>query len=284
MKENPIPPEADLHIHTHCSDGIESPEEMILQAGKAGLACVAVTDHDTVDGVRPAMAKGAAIGVEVIPGIELSSSWQGRDIHLLAYCYDLDCPELVEYLIKVKKSRIERMVGMIEKLKGLGMPGITLEEVMAGAEDEASIGRPHLAKVMYERGLVRHTQEAFDRYLADDAPAFVAQFDCSPYETIALIRRAKGIPVLAHPMVTKVDQLIPSFIEAGLMGIEAYYPNNPRAIIDFYLGLAAKHRLLVTGGSDAHGGQHRATYVGKMRISYKHVEALKEAVSFRSVV
>jgi predicted metal-dependent phosphoesterase TrpH len=273
------PPEADLHLHTNYSDGADTPAELVAQAEKLGLACIAVTDHDTLDGVRPALARGRELGVEVLAGIELSASIHGRDIHLLGYCYDLDHPELNAYLLRVQKMRVERMARIIKKLAGLGVAGITLEEVLERATATASIGRPHLATVMYERGLVRNVQEAFSQYLADDAPAFVADFKQDPYETIALIRRAGGVPVMAHPMVTKMDELIPGLVEAGLMGIEAWYPNNSRNIIDFYVGLAKKHNLLVTGGSDGHGGRKKATFIGKMRVPYEYVEILKSAAA-----
>lgn len=273
------PPEADLHLHTNCSDGQDTPEELVVQAKRLGLSCIAVTDHDTIDGVAPAMLKGAALGVEVLAGIELSTSWRGRDIHLLAYCYDPHHPELCAHLLSVQERRIERMDRIIKKLNAMGFPEITLQEVLERATVAVSIGRPHLALVMYERGLVRSVQEAFDRYLAEGAPAFVADFEWSPYEAIALVRRAKGIPVMAHPMVTKMDELIPGFVEAGLMGIEAYYPNNSQSIINFYIGLAKKHHLLITGGSDSHGGRNRATHMGKIRIPYEFVEALKTAAA-----
>lgn len=277
MHQTPKKREADLHLHSNCSDGVDTPEELVVQAKRLGLACIAVTDHDTIDGVRPAMSQGVALGVEVIPGIELSTSLHGRDIHLLAYCYDLDNLELKTYLQGVQRSRVDRMGRMIDKLSRLGLPGITLDDVLHRASASVSIGRPHLALVMYERGMVRTIQEAFDKYLADHAPAFVADFVASPYEAIALIRRAGGVPVMAHPMVTKMDELIPSFVEAGLMGLEARYPNNSKIIIDFYTGLAKKHHLLITGGSDAHGGRKRTTFMGKTRIPYELVEALKTA-------
>lgn len=265
---------ADLHIHTHFSDSTSSPAEVIEQAHENGLDCIAITDHDTVDGVQPAVEAAGTYGIEVLPGIELSSEINGKDVHILGYLLDCEQGEFVGQIRHIQNARVERMREMIGKLKAMGVDDITLKEVCALAQSD-SVGRPHLATVLREKGWVKSHQTAFDKFLAEDAPAYVPKFKQTPYEAIALIRKAGGVAVLAHPMLTRVDELIPGFVEAGLGGLEVYYPNNTEHVIRFYEGLAKKYRLVATGGSDAHGSVKKHTYIGKLKIPYALVEKLK---------
>ena len=267
---------ADLHIHTHFSDSTSSPQEVIEQAHTNGISCIAITDHDTVDGVQPTIEEAKRHSIEVISGIELSSEINGKDVHVLGYLFDCKDKEFADKVKIIQGVRIERMREMIEKLKVLNIDNITLEEVCNLAESD-SVGRPHLATKLVEKGWVNNIQTAFNKYLADEAPAFVSKFKQTPSEAIAMIRKAGGIAVLAHPMLTKVDELIPSFVKAGLGGIEAYYPNTTDTVKNFYEGLAKKHGLAVTGGSDAHGDAKKYTYIGKKTIPYELVEQLKSA-------
>ncbi len=267
---------ADLHIHTFYSDSTSSPEEVIEQAKKAELGCIAITDHDTVDGIAPTIECAKKYDIEVIAGIELSTELNGRDIHMLGYCFDYTNPELRKTLDLRQDSRIGRMARMIKNLEDLGLGGITLEDVSALVQSKA-LGRPHLAQIMVEKGYVRNIKEAFDRYLADDKPACVPHSRQTPKEGIDLIHQYGGIAVLAHPMATKVDELIPQIVRDGLDGIEAYYPHTSKAIFDFYCGIAKKHNLILTGGSDAHGDAKKHTYVGKIKVPYELVEGMKSA-------
>ncbi len=267
---------SDLHIHTHFSDSTSSPQEVIEQAHENGLSCISITDHDTIDGVFPTIEAGAKYDIEVIAGIELSSEVHKKDVHILGYLFDYKKQEFVDKIECIQDARVERMREIIDKLKGMGIDNITLEEVCALAQSK-SVGRPHMATVLMEKGWVANIQEAFNKYLADGAPAYVPKFKQTPAEAICLIKKAGGIAVLAHPMLTKVDELIPSFVDAGLGGIEVYYPNTNNAVIQFYEGIAKKYCLAVTGGSDAHGDTKKHTYVGKMKIPYNIVEKLKEA-------
>jgi predicted metal-dependent phosphoesterase TrpH len=268
---------ADLHIHTHFSDSTSSPEEIIEQAHEHGLDCIAIADHDTIDGIAPAIEAAKKYGIEVISGIELSSEINGKDVHMLGYLFDCNDQEFADRISCMQDTRVTRMQKMIEKLREMGIDNITPEEVSALVESD-SVGRPHLAKLLQEKGWVSTNQMAFNKYLADDAPAFVPKFKQTPYEAIELIRKAGGVAVLAHPMLTKVDELIPSFVEAGLGGLEVYYPSTSDNVTRFYEGLAKKHHIAATGGSDAHGSIKKHTYVGKMKIPYDLVEKLKEAV------
>lgn len=267
---------ADLHIHTHFSDSTSSPDEVIEQAHAAGLDCISITDHDTIDGIKPTMISATKYNIEVITGVELSSEIQGKDVHVLGYCFDLQDESFVERLTYMQNFRMVRMEKMIKKLQELGINNITMEEVCALAESK-SVGRPHLAQLLVEKGWVSSFKRAFNEFLADDAPAHVGKFKQSPFEAIEMIKAAGGKAVLAHPMLTDVDEIIPQMVDAGLAGLEVHYPHTPKEIFNHYVGLAKKHNLLITGGSDAHGDAKKHTYVGKMKIPYALVEALKNA-------
>jgi len=265
---------ADLHIHTFYSDGTSSPAEVVEEALKAGLSCIAITDHDTLEGIPPTQLAAQGSDLEVIAAIELSSEIHDKDIHILGYFLDLTHTPFKEELLKMRAARVERIRHMIEKLKILGINNIAFEEV--ADLGKFSIGRPHLAAILKEKGWVGSIPEAFEKYLGEDGPAYVKKFKVSPYEAIALIRQAGGVAVLAHPMVTGKDELIPSFVEAGLEGLEVYYPNYSETAMKYYEGLAKKHNLVTTGGSDAHGKVKPNTFIGKARVPYEIVEKLKE--------
>jgi len=272
---------ADLHIHTHFSDSTSSPQEVIEQAHNFGIHCIAITDHDIVEGIEPAIAAANSYDIEVIPGIELSTQANNKDIHLLGYFIDYKNSSFIDQLEKMQHSRLERMKLMISKLSELGVGSIDFAEVCALTESDA-VGRPHLAAVMVKHGIVPNIKAAFDRFLADDKPAYVPKAKLSPFEGIEIILKYGGVPVLAHPMFTSVDELIPGFVEAGLKGIEVYYPNCMPATMEFYANLAKKYNLVGTGGSDAHGAAKRNTYLGKMTIPYDVVEQLKVLANGRS--
>lgn len=266
---------ADLHIHTYYSDGTSSPKEIVDQACNAGLACVAITDHDTVAGIEPVRVLARDSGLDVIAGIELSSEMNSKDVHILGYLFDYKDEYFIRRLQEMQDSRLDRMDEMIAKLKDLGIEDINLDEV-ANLAKIKSLGRPHLAQILVEKGVVPNLKKAFDLYLADGAPAYVPKFKQTPYEAIHLIKDAGGLAVLAHPMITAVDELIPSLIREGLDGIEAYYPNYPENIVRFYEGIAQKHQILVTGGSDAHGEARKHTFVGRIKVPYALVDKMKE--------
>ncbi|MCA9403154.1 MAG: PHP domain-containing protein [Candidatus Omnitrophica bacterium] len=266
---------ADLHIHTHFSDSTSSPEEVAQQAHAAGVACIGIADHDIVDGIAPTKKAAEQYDIEVIPGVELSTQANGRDVHMLGYLFDYENAEMQERLEGMQHSRGERMRLMIQKLSDLGISGIDYDEVCSLTESGA-VGRPHLATVLVKNGVVPNMQAAFDRYLADDRPAFVPKTKLTPVEAIDLIRSYGGVAVLAHPMFTRVDELIPQFVEAGMQGLEVYYPNCTPATTEFYAKIAKKYDLVATGGSDAHGDAKKNTYLGKATIPYEQVEKLKE--------
>ncbi|MFT5387393.1 MAG: putative metal-dependent phosphoesterase TrpH [Lysobacterales bacterium] len=266
---------ADLHIHTSCSDGTQTPEEVVAMAHDKGFSCIAIADHDTVDAIKPAIIAARAYDMEVIPAIELSTVTNKKDVHILGYLFDYEDEDFLKVVGDVQRSRTGRMHDMIERLNALGIDNITFEEVSNFAETK-SLGRPHLAKFLVEKGWVKSNQEAFDKYLAEGQPACVPKFNISTVDGIRAINKAGGIAVLAHPRASKVDEHIPKYVEAGLGGLEIYYPNTPRELIRHYEGLVKKHGLVATGGSDAHGAAKKHTYIGRMKVDYIHVERLKK--------
>ncbi|MFA5357045.1 MAG: PHP domain-containing protein [Candidatus Omnitrophota bacterium] len=266
---------ADLHLHTAFSDGTYTPEELVSEGLKTGLSAVAVTDHDTVYGIEPALEAGKKKDMEVLPGIELTVEDGGREVHLLGYLLDHKNKELINKLEVLKEYRVARIYKMVKKLEGLGLeldPKIVFD--IAG---NGTVGRLHLARAMVKEGLIGFTGEAFYRYIGDRGPAYVCGFRLPPVEAIRLIRGAGGIPVLAHPYTLGNDELIPKFVEYGLMGLEVYYPEHTRAMTKSYLELAEKYHLLVTGGSDCHGNAKPEVRIGSVSIPYELVTLLKEA-------
>ncbi len=268
----------DLHIHTHFSDSTLSPREALEEAFRAGITCISITDHDTVEGLAPAIEEAKSFGIEVLSGVELSSEMDQKDIHILGYLFDPLNSTLQSRLFLMQNARVERMRKMIERLKTLGVDNIELSEVCALSQSR-SVGRPHLAAVLLKKGWITSIREAFDRFIGEGGPAFAEKFKMTPFEAIELIVKAGGVAVLAHPMVTNRDELIPRMVEAGLKGIEVYYPNYSSGAISYYEGIAQKNNLIMTGGSDAHGAVKDNTFIGKIKIPYSVVEKLKQAAA-----
>lgn len=247
----------DLHVHTTASDGTLAPGECVALAARLGLAAIAITDHDTVAGNAPALARGAELGFEVVPGVEISTSYQGVAIHLLGYYPAAEAAGLEALLAEVREGRRERNPRILGKLAELGCP-VDAEEVAQEAGGEV-VGRPHIAAVMIRRGYVASLQEAFDRYLARGAPAYVERRKASPAEAIATLRGAGAVPVLAHPAASgfrdprQAEPMVGAFVDLGLRGIEAHYTGHTQADVALYSRLARTYGLVVTGGSDFHG-------------------------------
>ena len=268
-------PFADLHIHTHFSDSTSSPEEVVAQAQAFGLSCISITDHDTFEGVVPTKLAASPVGLEVITGIELSSDVEGRDIHILGYFFDQVRGPLLDELDKIQQGRVDRIKIMISKLKSLGLKNIEEAEVLSLTKSR-SVGRLHLATIMLQKGYVTSVPEAFQRFIGENGPAYADKFKVSTYDAIKLIKDSGGLSVLAHPLITNRDQLIPGFVEAGLDGIEVYYPRHSPTAVQFYENIAEKHGLLKTGGSDAHGQIKHDSSIGKTKISYELVQRMKD--------
>ncbi len=263
---------ADLHTHSFCSDGMRTPTQAVEEARDAGLRALSLTDHDTVEGIAEALDAGSRLGVEVIPGTELSAHVRDREVHLLAYLMDWNDVDLNSGLNLVHQARRQRGVAIVERLNDMGL-GVSLEEVLDRAQG-SPLGRPHIAAVMVEKGLVADKDEAFDRYLGDRAPAFRAKPHIAAEEVIARVHRAGGVTVLAHPGHSLPDAVIQQLIGFGLDGVEVYHPAHQPPQIDFYNQLAERHDLLISGGSDSHGDA-KGTRIGDYGIGYEAIEAMR---------
>ncbi len=250
----------DLHTHTVASDGKNTPAQNVQLAHQKGLAALAITDHDTVGGIEEALEAGKWLGLEVVPGIEISTLANGQDIHVLGYFIDYQHTDLDDELRKLRATRNERNRMMIEKLNDLGIE-ITLEEVeQKQTHQEGNVGRPHIAEVLMEKGVVASLDEAFDEYLGREGKAFVNPPRISPAEGVRLIKRFRGVPVLAHPGLYKDDVLICDLIREGIKGIEVFHPDHSPLEVKKYQQMAAQLNLIMTGGSDYHGTRNGEVY------------------------
>lgn len=273
----------DLHIHTTASDGVMRPSEIVRYAKLKGLQAIAITDHDTIEGLEEGLKEGERLNFEVIPGVEISAEYPNGSMHLLGYFIDIHHPLLNEKLKYLQEVRAERNPKIAEKLNHLGLK-VTFEEVLK-ASGGGQVGRPHFAQVLIEKGYVKNFQEAFDRFLKKGAPAYVEKMRYSPREALHFIQEAKGVCVLAHPKtlgiqgITQLEELISNLIEMGLKGLEVYYPEHSHSEVAQYKALAERYGLLITGGTDYHGieGNELEIGVGRgdMRLPYSMVEGLK---------
>ena len=273
----------DLHVHSNASDGTYAPAEVVRRAKEGGLKAIALTDHDTIDGLAEAVAAGERYGVEVIPGVEVSARFPGGSMHVLGLGLNYRNGHLGERLAVLQKARAERNPQIIAKLNDLGIK-ITLEQV-AEISGRGQMGRPHIARALMESGYVRTIQEAFDIYLRNDGKAYVAKFRFPPEEAIAMIRDVQGVPVLAHPFTLglgsafALKHTLEELTALGLAGIEAIYAEHTPEQEALYLRLARELGLLITGGSDYHGENKPEITLGHMtcqaRLTYERVEALQ---------
>ncbi|MBU3933305.1 MAG: PHP domain-containing protein [Candidatus Omnitrophica bacterium] len=272
---------ADLHIHTKFSDGTFSPERIVKQAHRLGLSCIAITDHDTVCAIEPAMREAEGLDIELIPGVELAAETGDYEIHILGYFIDWRAGWFGRKLEQICDVRRRRALAIIEKLRAFDI-SLDSDEVMREAA-VGSVGRLHIARIMERRGFVHSIQEAFNKYIGNGRPCYVKKFRLTPAEAINMIYRLKGLAVLAHPYTIGNDELIPGFVQLGLRGIEVYYPEHNRSATGHYRDLAEKYGLLITGGSDCHGLGKDRVLMGEVKIPYDLVEALKkEAEALKS--
>lgn len=242
----------DLHLHTTASDGRLTPAELVRLAKSKGLQIISITDHDTVNGIEEALKEAESLsGIYVIPGVEINTDLASGELHILGYFLDFQDSELDASLEKIRKSRIGRAKEMVEKLKGLGMP-LDWQHVQDLARGE-SICRPHVAQALLEKGYVASEKEAFDRFIGRSGPAYAEREKISPAEAVRMIKRARGLPALAHPAdIQGVDKLIAELKDAGLVGLEACYAQYDSRTVRRLVAMANKHGLIITGGSDYH--------------------------------
>jgi 3',5'-nucleoside bisphosphate phosphatase len=243
----------DLHVHSTASDGKYAPEEIVRKAAALGLRYIALTDHDSVDGIGPALkATQTFPRLHFIPGVEISTDVPEGEIHILGYFIDYESKELADTLKRFRTSREGRGRGMVARLGELGIK-IDWRRVQEIAGDGA-IGRPHIAQAMLEKGYITSFEEAFDKYIGHGGPAYVEREKMTPEEAVALVIHSGGLPVLAHPFTVKgPEKWVAALKAAGLVGIEAYYKDNTPEDTEATLKMAKKYGLIVTGGSDYHG-------------------------------
>lgn len=266
--------DADLHIHTSYSDGADTPAEVVARAKALGLGAVAITDHDTLEGIKPAIAAGREHNLEIIPGVELGSAYQEQEVHILGYLIDVQDREFLTRLSSIRSDRELRMESMVKKLQALGFP-VNLDRVRA-ISGEGSIGRPHLAAALVETGMVKTMTEAFDLYIGQGKPAYVPRTKITPAEAVRMIRDCGGVAVLAHPGLHKIQVPLEELIAAGIAGLEVHHPAHSRELAGYYERLAREKGLIATGGSDYHGaGRHTGSSLGLATVPCRVVEELK---------
>ncbi len=266
---------ADLHVHTNYSDGFFSPEIIVQKAIEIGLGAIAVTDHDGVEGIQSAVDAARDVPLEVIPGVEISAFDRDKEIHLLGYFVDYQDSSFTRILEKMRRNRVERM----KKILGLlSFKGIKIEEhEMFGMGKDRAVGRLHLARVMARDKIVRNTKEAFDKYIGDKGSCYVRHKRLDYREAIAMIKSSGGVAVLAHPVVTDVDERIPEYVKNGLRGIEVYHSKQNTSDNQKYLKIADEYGLLITGGSDCHGNVYGKMLLGTAGVNKRSVDEIRES-------
>jgi predicted metal-dependent phosphoesterase TrpH len=272
-------PAVDLHTHTNRSDGTFEPAELIRLAAERGLDAVAVTDHDTTDGLREAEAGGDEHGVEVVPGVEFSAEHLGASVHVLCYWMDASHEAFQAELSRLRDDRFRRGELMVDKLQALGFD-VSFERVREIAKG-GNIVRPHVAQAMVEAGIVASEEEAFERWIADGRPAHVPKHALDPVDAVALIRQAGGLCVLAHPgmwgdQTAVPDELIEAMAGAGMAGLEVDHTDHSPEQRERYRAMAAALGLVATGGSDCHGTRYDPIRLGTSLCPPEGFAALRE--------
>ncbi|GMR25397.1 MAG: PHP domain-containing protein [Ignavibacteria bacterium] len=242
----------DLHSHTNHSDGYYSPEELVSKAKDVGIDILSITDHDSTNAIEKATKIGRELGVEIIPGVEISSDIRGIEVHILGYFIDITNKELEHYLKFFRDERIRRANNIVRKLNHLGL-NISMTDVMRISKNSA-IGRPHIAQAMLELELVKSFQDAFNKYIRNGGPAYEGKVHLSPQSAFKIISDAGGLSFVAHPRHMS-ENIIKELIDAGADGIEVIHPSHTKELTRFYRGIVNEYYLLESGGSDFHGGK-----------------------------
>jgi predicted metal-dependent phosphoesterase TrpH len=267
---------ADLHVHTTASDGTWQPEPLVKTALDKGLAMIAVTDHDTTQGVSAVREMGEEHGLAVLSGVELSVDYNDAEIHLLGLGIEPRHPELMDVLQQLHASRYDRGRRMVEKLQeqGIAVSFARVEE-LAG---NSLIGRPHVARALVENGYADTIGDAFVKYVGKGCPAYVPRYKIAPAEAVRIIHAAGGVAIWAHPGLSEQDELLPYLASHGLDGLEAYHSAHQPHQVSHYLDLAMRMHLLVSGGSDCHGpGMREQLLLGTVPFPLEEAERLVAA-------
>ena len=272
----------DLHVHSTESDGTLTPEDLVAEAKKVGLAAFALTDHDTCQGVCKAMPLAASAGIELIPGIELSTDYHGKEVHLVGLYIDMENEQLLKKTAEYRKCRSERNALMVEALRKEGL-SITMEELVAENPD-CVITRANIARFLYEHGQIKSVREAFDRYIGDHCKCYVGRLKVASTDAVRLIKEAGGTAILAHPLLyglsnTNLQKMIDELKPVGLDGLEAIYSTYTTGEEQQMKRLARENGLLISGGSDFHGSNKPDIALGRGRghlyIPYSVLETIK---------
>lgn len=271
---------ADLHLHTFFSDGTFSPEEVVAHGKRLGFACLALTDHDTVEGCERMAAACAAERIEFIPGSELTAEFGEHELHILGYGFDTQHPRLLAEMAKFQTVRQNRIREMVARINELGVP-LEVNSVFELANCRAP-GRPHVARALVKAGQCASLDEAFERFLKRHRPAWVPKAKMSALEAITLIHEAGGVAVMAHPGLNKCDEVIPELVKAGLDGIECYHTKHTNNTAAHYLNITKQYGLLVTGGSDCHGLSKGKPLIGGIKLPIHYVHKLQQALAQRA--
>jgi adenylyl-sulfate kinase len=275
---------ADLHLHTTASDGTLTPTEVVQNAQDYGFGTIAITDHDSICGIEEAVKAGNSLGIEVIPGIELSALEGKKEIHILGYFIDptsTSLHEILSKLINARKNRARKMIGKLNDL-GIDISIARVREIAGGP----FFGRPHIAIAMQEKGYIKEISDAFTTdFIGRGGRAYVERFKLTPPQAIELIQKAKGIPVLAHPgylsdRTSLNDEDIVRYTAMGIEGVEVYYSKHTLHQIEYYKKIALNYNLQVTGGSDCHG--QKELLIGSVNLPYEYVEELKKCISLKN--
>ena len=271
----------DLHLHTTASDGTLSPSELVARARAARLTVIAITDHDTTAGTAAARDAARDAGLELVPGIKISSVADGRDVHMLGYFIDPESGLLREFLDRQRSERLRRVAEMGERLASLGCP-IDVEAILAKAVGGRTVGRPQIADALLCAGHASSRDDAFSRYLEYGAPAFVPRRGAGPAEVIDVVHQAGGVVSMAHPGVSRRDDLIPGLVARGLDALEARHSDHDAGTEARYRAMAAALGVATTGGSDYHGDVgKRAACLGAVVMPSADFDALWQAMERR---
>ncbi len=265
---------ADLHMHTTYSDGVLPVEKLVKRAREVGLSIISITDHDNVNAIDEAIAVGNDVGVEIIPGMELSASVEDQDVHILGYFFNPHDVKLQEYLSIFRSERVKRAERIVGKLNDLKIP-LSFDAVLDRAGG-GSVGRPHIAYALLEGGLTGTYHEAFFKYIGYGKPAYEKKYQISPREAIQLISAAGGLSFVAHPGNTLDERVLLRLIRDGVDGIEVVHPSHSPERVAHYQGIVNEYFLLASGGSDFHGGRRNdIDALGKYTISQSQVEMMR---------
>jgi len=277
---------ADLHVHTNISDSTFSPEKVVGLAKLAGLGGIAITDHDTCAGITPAIIAAKDMDIEIIPGVELTAEIEDDEIHMLGYFIDWQDKEFTKKLKELCRVREERAKEILKRLNEQGID-LKYEELLALAGPGiGSIGRLHIANLLYRKGKIACIRDAFTKYIGNDSPAYVKKFKLSPREASDMIKSVGGVSVLAHPKTINTENkplkdTVEMLVDEGVQGIEVYHSDNNTRESKEFKEMAEEYGLLITGGSDCHGLGKKEVLLGKVKVPYELVEKLRSASGFK---